>query len=458
MNSTRSSVSTGDTSLIVSNFIKLDNDELTARQWQKLEKQLTFVNDKGELVECFRRVLTRGYTKLPRGAWSLLPSSVEYYDRRAFPHRDRLQFVLKLDDVEKDQRFRGQSAAVEAMFENEQGLIIRPPGTGKTQIALKFAADVETKVLVITHTKDILDQWVDYTRAAVPDARVGIIQGTKERVGDITIASVQTLRKFISEKPKSWWAQFGCVILDEAHHASAASFEAVLNTCPARYRFGFTASESRADGMHPTMKFIIGPIIHRQAFSSPVDLKVVRVKTKFYFPYRGRFDWSRLLNALVSDEKRNRQIAEVINAEVNGGNSVLVLSRRIEHLQRIAELVDGSSGEILTGKRTRQDRRRIISELRDGTLRIVFSTQLADEALDVQRLNRVLLVHPGKHEGRIIQQIGRAIRKHPEKRNAVIYDFVDWRIRVLRRQWSERRRTYKKNGISIKRSRRKAWR
>jgi superfamily II DNA or RNA helicase len=435
--------------MIVNNFIQLDTDELTEREWKKLFKALTFVNDDGEVVECYRQILTRGYTKIPRGAWNFLPNSVRYFDQRSFPKRKKFHFEVELDRTDIDPRFEGQSAAVEAMFENEQGLIIRAPGTGKTQIALAFAASVGTRTLVIVHTKDILDQWMTYAKEAIPDAKIGRIQGQKCEIGDITIATVQTLRGYVTGQSKQWWKQFGCIMLDEAHHASALTFEAVLNTCPAKYRFGFTASETRADGMHPTMKFIIGPVIHKQKFSSSVDLKVIPVKTKFRFRYRGRWDWMSLLDALISDKKRNAQIVKVVNDETNKGNSVLVLSRRIEHLERIADGI-GNGSHILTGSRTTKSRRELLANFRSGEINVVLATQLADEALDVPRLNRVLLVHPGKHEGRIIQQIGRALRKHPDKKDAVIYDFIDWRIGVLRRQWNERRRTYRKNGISIK--------
>lgn len=434
--------------MIVDTFIKLDNDELSAREWAKLFKSLTFVNDDGELVECYRQILTRGYTKLPRGAWNLLPDHVEYYDRRVCPPRPEFQFTVELDNIEKDERFAGQSEAVEAMFQHEQGLVLRPPGTGKTQIALAFAARAKTRTLVIVHTKDILDQWLEYAKVAVPDAKLGIIQGKREIIGDITIGTVQTLRKYISDGPR-FWRQFGAVILDEAHHASAPTFEAVLNTCPAKYRFGFTATDKRADGMHPSMKFIIGPVIHRMPFSSPIDLTVVPVKSSFYYGYRGMYDWSPMLDALVTNERRNQLIAKIAADEIQRGNSVLILSRRIEHLERIGANLNGIASEVLTGKRRTADRKRILADFRSGKLQCLLATQLADEALDIPRLNRVILTHPGKHEGRIIQQIGRALREHPDKRNAVIYDVTD-RDGVLRNQWRQRKRTYYKNGIKIK--------
>jgi superfamily II DNA or RNA helicase len=202
--------------------------------------------------------------------------------------------------------------------------------------------------------------------------------------------------------------------------------------------------------MEATMRFVVGPIIHHQKFSSTVKLEVIPLKTNFRTAYRGPFDWGRLLNTLVADPERNREIAEVAEEEAYEGNSVLILSRRIEHLELISEQMNGTSREILTGKRSKKDRARILQDFRDGKISVLLATQLADEALDIQRLSRVILTFPGKHEGRIIQQIGRALRQHPDKTEALIFDVVDDHVGVLRRQWNLRKQTYKTNKISIR--------
>lgn len=444
--------------MIADSLLTIKFQELTPRQWRELEGKLSFVKDNGDAVICFEKRVIHGDVRIPRGAWYLLPDSITYKDRRVCPPMPKLKFALKLDDEEKDERFKGQSAAVKAMLEHEQGLIVRPPGTGKTQIALAFAARCKTRTLVITHTEDILQQWVSYAKKAVPDAEIGIIRGKTVKVGHITIATVQTLNNLLSKKKPKFWRQFGAVIADEAHHVSAPSWERVLNNLPARYRFGFTASPTRADGMHPTMRFIIGPIIHRQKFSSPVKLHVKPVKTGFRAMYRGPFDWGNLVRALIADDARNSKIARIADREVRQGNSVLVLSRRIEHLERIGEKMECDAEILAAGRVSKAERKRILEEFRNGDVKCVLATQLADEALDVQRLNRVLLVHPGKHEGRIIQQIGRAIRQHPDKQDAVIYDFVDNRVGVLRRQWGKRKQTYKTAKISVRKVGKLKWR
>jgi len=433
--------------VIVNSRLRLDSDELRRTDAAKLLRRLTFVNDAQEIVTCYRR--TDEHLILPRGAWSEIPDYVRYKDKRSYPALPEMKFTKTLDAVEKDKRFEGQSKAVAAMFECEQGIIVRPPGTGKTQIALAFVAACRTRSLVIVHTHDILQQWASYAAEAIPGLSVGVIQGQRLEVGHMTIATVQTLHGLITTMPAKWWRQFGCVILDEAHHGPARTFEHVLNTCPAKYRFGFTASKTRADGMEPALQWLIGPIIHEKKFSSSVKLTVVPVKTNFKFKYRGRWDWGNLVRALIKDPERNDQIAKVVDREVSRGNSVLVLSRRIEHLEAICERLQ-CKNEILTAKRKKSDRGAILDNFRNGSLRCVLATQLADESLDIPRLNRVCLVHPGKHEGRIVQQIGRALREHSEKADAVIYDFMDFRVSILRRQWNERRATYRKLKIKVR--------
>jgi len=441
----------------VGRWLEIGIPELSPQQWRKLETDLTYLNDRGDMVISFRKLIRRGVYIIPRGAWFLLPDSITYQDERSLPKLPKLIFRGRLDDTAKDERFSGQIDAVKSMFQQEQGLIIRPPGTGKTEIACAFAAAAQTRTLVLVHTEDILQQWVQRIENLIPECDVGVIRGKECRIGQITVATVQTLSRSYGDKGAEWWAQWGCLIADEGHHVAAPTWESVINTCPAYYRFGFTASDKRADGMSPSMRFIVGPVIHRQKFSSPIKLNVKKVNTNFRAAYRGQWDWGNLLNKLVADEERNRLIAETVDKEIQEGNTILVLSRRIEHLECIAELMEEDC-EILTAKRGRKKRAEILEAFRSGDVRCVLATQLADEALDVQRLNRVCLVHPGKHEGRIIQQIGRALRTHESKKDAVIYDFVDARVRILHRQWTQRRATYKKNGISIKPTGKLLWR
>jgi superfamily II DNA or RNA helicase len=437
--------------MLVDSKLTLRTEELSRQEWRDLFRRLTFFNDAGDEYAAYTVFLRSGKVELPRGAWNLLPDHVVYDDKRTMPPARPGRFKLTLDDPTREER--NQQAALAAMLEQEQGFVVRPPGTGKTQIALAFACAVETPVLVLVHTDDILRQWVKYTRKAT-NLKVGVIQGELEDCERLSVATVQTLTRLSPGRLRAILRRFGAVLVDEGHHAAAESWYVILSQSTARYRLALTATEKRADGMEPLMKFLIGPTIHREAFASQVPLTVVPVKTHWKEPYYGPFDWSRLLRALSDSQPRNRLIADTAVRQVSKGHSTLILSRQIKHLENIQREINGRCrNEILTGRRSKKDRERILSDFRRGSLRCVLATQLADEALDVPRLSRVLLTFPGKHSGRIIQQIGRAIRSFPDKDNALIFDFVDDRISPLRRQWGERKQTYHALKIPIKKRR-----
>lgn len=437
--------------MIVNNKLTLDIDELSEKEWRKLFHKMRYVANQ-ELYEPWQISPRDGTVILPRGAWSLIPDHVRYEDHRTFPDAPELEFVGILDSVLPDGRsFEGQMDALKSILEQEQGLVIRPPGTGKTQIVLAAAAVAGTRTLILVHTEDILQQWLDRIDTEIPDADKGVIRGQTFKVGQITVATVQTFKRRLLENPELA-KMFGMVVLDEAHHAAANTFEFILNEMHAKYRIGLTATDKRADGRHPYMRLVIGPVIYRQKFHSKVPVKVIPVKRhKFQYRLRGSWDYRGMLDKLTADDKRNRTIARSADKMIREGHAVLVLSREIMHLKRMQNFME-EDAELLTGERSKAERKEILNRFRKGRVKCVLATQLADEALDVPILSCVILTFPGKHDGRIIQQVGRALREHPDKEKAVIIDIVDDRVPLLRRQWNERKRAYRKMGIPIQKT------
>jgi superfamily II DNA or RNA helicase len=443
----------------VDQVLTLGTKELSQREWRRLFSRLRYQDDEGNVYEPWQVYPHKGVVRIPRGAWSLLPDHVVYDDERVLPERHDFDFIVPLDS----NGFSGQKDAVKAMFEQEQGIIVAQPSFGKTNVVLAFASACGTRVLVLVHTEDILQQWLDRCEEVCPEADVGVIRGTEETIGDITISTVQTFRKRVQLQGSKLSAKFGAVILDEAHHAPASTFDEILNELPAKYRFGVTATDKRADQRHPYMTTVLGPVIYRHKFVSRVPVSVVPVKSGFYYGYRGSFDWRNLLDKLTADEQRNQRIAKVAFDELVKGNSTLILSREIAHLEAIHKelevycMVGGEDIDqavILAARLVnKKQRHEMLDKFRAGEIKVVLATQLADEALDVPILSRVVLAYPGKHDGRIIQQIGRALREHEGKREAVIYDVVDDRVGVLRRQWMKRKQTYKTLKIKVRKLR-----
>lgn len=434
--------------MIVNSKLELNLDELTPREWRKLFSKMRF-RVKDDIFEPWMVYPHKHKAILPRGAWSYLPDHVVYSDKRVMPPQREFDFTAELDTEGYD----GQLEALTAMLNQEQGLVIAQPGFGKTQVVIALASVVETPTLVIVHTKDILKQWIDRIEA-LTDAKVGVIQGSKYDIGEITVTTVQTFRKLIRQDD-SLKTAFGCVVLDEAHHAPASTFDEVLNEMPAKLRFGVTATDTRADGKHPYMKLVFGPVIYRHKFVSKVPVEVVPVKShNFYYGYRGTWDYRNLLDHLIDDPARNIEIASQVDKAIADGHIALILSREIRHLENIRGYLRAES-EMLTGQRTQADRDEILERFRAGLIPVLLATQLADEALDVPILSCIALTFPGKHDGRIIQQVGRALREHPLKSNALILDIVDDRVGVLRRQWMARKQAYKQMRIPVRKLRRR---
>lgn len=440
--------------MIVGSTIVLDPGELSRQEWTRLFTKLTFLDSDRREVHSYR-VLDGGRVQVPRGAWAHLPEHVVYQDERIAPHRDLLTFERELDTSSEERSFSGQQDALDRMLAEQQGIVIAQPGFGKTTVALSFLCAVETPGFVIVHTEDLFEQWVADIRKLIPEATVGRMQGNAWTVGDITVAMVQSVRQDMTRFRRQFAGKFGAVVVDEVHHAPAKSWEMILNCMPAFWRFGFSATETRADGMHPLMRALVGPVIFRQKFESKVPVKVIALKSGWHFPYRGGYDWGRLQNALVQSEERNDLIAERAALQVKKGHSTLILSRRIEHLERLEEKISNLTDRrvtILTGETPRPVRIRILQEFREGEIMCLLSTQLMDEGIDVPILSRVFLTYPGKSDGKLIQQVGRALREHSDKHDAIIFDVVDDRIGVLRGQWMKRKETYNKLKIPVKKN------
>ena len=439
----------------IDSILTLSAGELTRQEWERIFTMLTFKDADGLEVQAYDVRKNGDQVILPRGVVTKVPAHVEITDLRAKPKAPKLSYTRELGA----EGYEGQREALAAMIENEQGQIIAPPGKGKTEIGLAFAAGCKTPTLVVVHTQDLFQQWLDRAKVSVPGASLGEIKGRHCQVGHITIAMAQTLKNYVGAG-RTFWQQFGCIIVDEAHHAAAETWEWLLNSCPAYYRFGLTASPTRADGRQPLVRFYIGPVIYKMDFVSQVPMTIQPVKTKFgrdRTVYRGPFDWSRMLRLLSENEERNDLIAHRVLDEIEDGHTVLVLSRQIKHLEAIQEAMRARQNgadefTLVTGKMTGRVREKAIQGLRDGSVRCILATQLADEGLDVPRLDRVHLTFPGKHDGRIIQQIGRAIRTFDGKEDAIINDYTDNHVAVLLRQADQRNATYRKLRIPIRKA------
>ncbi|HIE30140.1 TPA: DEAD/DEAH box helicase [Candidatus Poribacteria bacterium] len=386
---------------------------------------------------------------LPRG---FLPTLIQLYKEAERPFQ-LIDQRLTLPEVSFDSKIVPrdyQKPAIEKAIIAKSGIIQAPCGSGKTMIGLEIIARAGQPALWLVHTKELLEQAVDRIQEylQIPKAAIGIIEDNRQKIGgEITVGMVQSLERKVDLKLAN---RFGLVVLDEAHHAPAKTFSRVVSAFPALYRIGLTATPYRRDGMHPLMYYTIGYTIHK---ITHVDLtqsgelilpNVELIPTEFSFRYND--DYPKLIKVLTENEGRNRLILQKVAEEAKAGHYCLVLSERIAHCELLHKEFEQETPEVksavLVGELNQSEQQRVMNELRNRELNVVFATKVADEGLDIAHLDRLFIATPYRSAHKVKQQVGRIMRPAEDKSDAIVYDFVDEKIPVLKNQMEIRKEIY----------------
>jgi len=323
-----------------------------------------------------------------------------------------------------------QENALRRVGGQSQGVLVAPCGAGKTALLGALIAKRRQPSLILCHTVDLarqlredLERWL-----GVPVGLVG--GGVWSPSGVVDVALLQSLRD--PERLGDLTGRYGLVAVDECHHVPAATFGEVVGAFPAVYRYGLSATPTRADGLTPLLHAVLGPTLARIGAEDLED-EGVRVRPALRwlrgFPVPGfdPEDWSRSVSRLARSEPRNRLIALAAAALLGEGRVLLILASRKEQADALAELIraEGYGAEALHGSRTKADRERILADLKGGSLRCVVSVNLADEGLNVPVLDALLLAAPTKNPGLLEQRVGRILRALPGKAVPLVVDLVD---------------------------------
>ena len=335
-----------------------------------------------------------------------------------------------------------QIPAVEQMLQRNQGILVAPPGSGKTVTAIEVIVKRSQKSLVLVHTKDLLQQWIERFREFT-DIEPGSVQEGEFDIRDVTIGMVQSLNRPLD---KEFVDQFGLVLLDEAHHAPASTFQKLVNQFPARYRYGLTATPNRRDGLSFVLTGVMGNIIYEikrdDLFTNGEIMEplVKAVHTNFYIP--DIKNYGAMITAITEDEERNELILQFVAEEAKAGHSCLILSERIDHVHLLWEQFCLQYREVssagISSRSTKNIRDAALKEMNKGRIQVLFSTKLADEGLDIPRLDRLFLTCPIRSINKVNQQIGRILRKFPGKKDAIVFDFRDSLVSLAESQFHTR--------------------
>jgi superfamily II DNA or RNA helicase len=206
----------------------------------------------------------------------------EFHDTRSLNEVKFPSFCLTLrEDQEK---------AAKAYLNSSEGhhLIQLPTGKGKTVLSLYIASVLSQRTLILTHKDDLVRGWKeDADKCFDGKLSIGIIKAQKRSIGQVTIATIQTLNRMSETELKGLFDQFGFVVMDEAHHIAASSFS-VFSRFTARYKLGVTATPERSDGLTQVMYLYCGSMIYKYENTGDdtdiLPVKVIpRVVNSVYF-------------------------------------------------------------------------------------------------------------------------------------------------------------------------------
>ncbi|WP_410278808.1 DUF3427 domain-containing protein [Guyparkeria sp.] len=326
-------------------------------------------------------------------------------------------------------------------------LVIAATGTGKTMVAafdyqrvIRQRDDgIRPALLFVGHRKEILQQALNSFRHVLRDNSFGDLL-----VGDSTPAQHRHL--FCSVQ--SWHSRkldeltpshFDYVVLDEAHHASADSYQALLAHLQPNSLLGLTATPERTDGRDIRDDFgdrytheirmpdaieqrLLAPF-HYFGIGDHPDIDLSGLDWQ-----RGGYVTAELQAVLGANDARARWVFDHLQDTVADPGRIRALGFCVsrEHAHFMARrFVDwGLPAVALTADSTAEERRRVQSELVQRRIRIIFTVDLYNEGVDIPVVDTLLLLRPTESLTIYLQQLGRGLRLHDEKPHLTVLDFV----------------------------------
>ncbi len=404
-----------------------------------------------------RILLPRGTLEACTKLCEIAGAQMIFEDTRNKPGKLKISFEGKLAG--------GQKKATAEMLKHKTGVLVAPPGAGKTVMACKIIAGRKTPTLILVHRKQLLEQWREQlsTFLGMDPKKIGVLDRNGKKVtGEVDLAMLQTLSKL--EDLREAFAKYGHIIIDECHHVPAFSFESVLKQIPAKYFLGLTATPYRKDGHQAILHMQCGPVRYEMKDSRSAELKkrVVVHETNFAMPSDTppQPPIHEVWEMLVADEERLHLVARDVKQTLEAGRLPLILSDRKEHLALLSEAIKNMVDDlpvrefVLVGNMGKKAMNKVLTEMQDalqssGRLYILATGSLIGEGFDLPALDTLILAMPVSFKGRLIQYAGRIHRKYPGKSEVLIHDYLDASSGLTVSMFKKRLAAYKQMNYQI---------
>lgn len=377
-----------------------------------------------------------------------------------------------------------QSMALEQLLHHDIGILSGTTAFGKTVVAIKLIAERKVNTLILVDKVGLLKQWQkrlsDFliVNETLPETAIttGKKRGRKKKTsvigqmgsgkkalsGIVDISLMQSLSR--QGEVKDCVKDYGMIIADECHHASAFSYESILKTTTAKYIYGLTATPTRKDGHHPIFFMHCGPVRYRddakkQAEKRPFDHYIIPRFTSLRTPLDREekdFTIQELYSEIIGNNTRNQQIIEDVLDNYKRGRNCIILTLRTAHVELLAKRLREEVPDVVTlmggmgSRTTREVFKRIVDTPADKNLILVATGSFIGEGFDEPRLDTLFLAMPISWKGTLQQYAGRIHRLYNDKKEVRIYDYVDIHINMLERMYQKRLTGYASMGYKAK--------
>jgi superfamily II DNA or RNA helicase len=332
----------------------------------------------------------------------------------------------------------------------QRQVVSLPVGSGKTVIfahlikALPVPENMPqaTKTLVLAHREELLHQAYLKISQAKPDAVICLYSGRQKDLpsdAEVIIASVPKLGRALNlqhlDSRKA--SEFKLIVIDEAHHAPAPSYQKILQKFSALdvnshiKVWGCSASLYRSDGVG--FWSIFQEISYYKSLTEMMEQKWLSDLVCFHVKSRanlkkirkvhGDFNPSQLASA-VNNNERNMLIFKSWHemAYLKGRKSTLIFAVGVDHAIELTRTFQeqGISAQYVHAKTPLEERYSILEDFRGGRLLVLVNCGIFTEGTDIPCIDCIIMARPTCSKGLFIQMIGRGLRLHPQKENCLI--------------------------------------
>lgn len=336
-----------------------------------------------------------------------------------------------------------QQEALDAMLKAERSgikrqLVVLPTGAGKTVLFahLPIARNDSLPMLVLAHRTELLQQAKNKIESMNPELSVGI-EKAENKAGkvDVVVASVQTLGRGNSNRIEGFEQDyFKTIIIDEAHHAAATSYQKILNYFKSDYTLGVTATPQRSDSVRLVDTF--DEIVYYKSIEDLINdgwlcpLIGYRVKTQTDISNveitNGDYKQEQLAEA-IDNPARNTCI---VNAFLDLAHSkkTVVFAANIAHARNLAASFASQTRaqvRVVLGETPDEEREQILKDFKSGKVQVIINVGVLTEGFDEPSIEAIILARPTRSTLLYTQIVGRGTRLNEGKPNCMIIDIAD---------------------------------